>query len=408
MKTTTIKLYSLGAGMMLVLILSAFWMKSNPAPKSFSIPVLLDRNERIMMGQEWDEVQRRYVSLRNQLQANANDHKAATALADLFIKEARITGEHGHYYPAAQAVLNHILDSKTIDPEDKFNALVTKAGVQLSLHDFKEALKTAETALSLNPYNAQIYGVLVDCHVELGQYQKAVSLADQMVAIRPDLRSYSRVSYLREIFGDIDGAKKAMLMAIQAGYPGQEETAWAMHTYAEMLMRYSFDREAKLVYESILQERPNYPFAVAGLGKLAIKANDFTEAESRLKDAIDIAPEVDFYVTLAELYKQQHKTALCEKLKSQILDMLADDTKSGHNMDLEYAHVYNDLFNDTKTALVYAGKELKKRPLNIDVNRTLALLEIEDKDIITARLYYKMASATQSKHPDLEIIKTKI
>ena len=99
-----------------------------------------------------------------------------------------------------------------------------------------------------------------------------------------------------------------MLMAIQAGYPGQEETAWAMHTYAEMLMRYGYNQEARMVYESILQERPNnYPFAIAGLGKLAIKANDFNEAESRLKDTIDIVPEVDFYVTLANLYKNKKK-----------------------------------------------------------------------------------------------------
>ena len=408
MKTKSFKLYSLGAGLLLVLIVSAYWAKSDADTKAFSIPQLLDRNERIMLGQEWDEVQRRYVSLRNQLTANTNDHKAATALAYLFIKEARITGEHGHYYPAAQAVLDHILENKTLDNEDRFNALVTKAGVQLSLHDFNAALNTGESALALNPYNAQIYGVLVDCHVELGQYQKAVLLADQMVAIRPDLRSYSRVSYLREIFGDIDGAKKAMLMAIQAGYPGQEETAWAMHTYAEMLMRYGYNQEARMVYESILQERPNYPFAIAGLGKLAIKANDFNEAESRLKDAIDIVPEVDFYVTLANLYKNQKKTALCEKLKTEILAMLEDDTQSGHNMDLEYAHVYNELFSDTKTALQYAAKELKKRPLNIDVNRTIAMLEVEGMDLKNARLHYQAATATQSKHPDLEVIKAKI
>lgn len=408
MKTKSFKLYSLGAGLLLVLIVSAYWAKRDADTKAFSIPQLLDRNERIMLGQEWDEVQRRYVSLRNQLTANTNDHKAATALAYLFIKEARITGEHGHYYPAAQAVLDHILENKTLDNEDRFNALVTKAGVQLSLHDFNAALNTGQTALALNPYNAQIYGVLVDCHVELGQYQKAVLLADQMVAIRPDLRSYSRVSYLREIFGDIDGAKKAMLMAIQAGYPGQEETAWAMHTYAEMLMRYGYNQEARMVYESILQERPNYPFAIAGLGKLAIKANDFNEAESRLKDAIDIVPEVDFYVTLANLYKKQKKTALCEKLKTEILAMLEDDTQSGHNMDLEYAHVYNELFSDTKTALQYAAKELKKRPLNIDVNRTIALLEVEGMDLKNARLHYQAATATQSKHPDLEVIKAKI
>ena len=31
-------------------------------------------------------------------------------------------------------------------------------------------------------------------------------------------------------------------------------------------------------------------------------------------------------------------------------------TQSGHNMDLEYAHVYNELFSDTKTALQHAAR----------------------------------------------------
>ncbi|MBK7221776.1 MAG: tetratricopeptide repeat protein [Saprospiraceae bacterium] len=329
-------------------------------------------------------------------------------MAYLFIKEARITGEHGHYYPAAQSMLNHILESKDLDNENRFNALVTKAGVQLSLHDFQTALHTAEEAILLNPYNSQIYGVLVDCHIELGNYKEAVAVADKMMALRPDLRSYSRVSYLREIFGDIPGAREAMLMAIQAGYPGQEETAWAMHTYAEMLMRYGMDKEAEVVYKTLLQERPDYPFAIAGLGKLALKRNEFNEAVLKLKDAINIIPEVDFYVTLAELYKSQKNEEALEKLKAEILTMLQDDSASGHNMDLEYAHVYNDLFDDTAKAIVYAKKEYQKRPLNIDVNRTLALLELENNNKEKAISYYKTASSTHSRHPELETIKTKI
>lgn len=409
MKTNTaFKLYSLGSGMILLLILSTFWMKRQQTPNALAIPQLLDRNERITLGREWEEVTRQYVSLKNQLQSNSNDHKSAIGLAYLFIKEARVTGEHGHYYPAALTILNHMLTNKSLDNENRFTALAAKAGVQLSLHDFQAALVTAEKAISLNPYNAQIYGVLVDCHVELGQYQKAVAMADKMVAIRPDLRSYSRISYLREIHGDIEGAKQAMLMAIQAGYPGQEETAWAMHTYAEMLMRYEYNDEAKEVYESILKERPDYPFAIAGLGKLAVKNNEFSKAEVTLKDAIEVVPEVDFYITLAALYKKQNKTALCNQLKTEILAMLEDDTRAGHHMDLEYAHVYNDLFDDTKTALLYAQKEWQKRPLNIDVNRTLAMLEIEKKDMAKAKMHYEAAASTQSRHPDLEIIKTKI
>ena len=48
-----------------------------------------------------------------------------------------------------------------------------------------------------------------------------------MVDIRPDIRSYSRVSYLREIYGDYPGAIEAMKMAVDAGVAGDEATEWA-------------------------------------------------------------------------------------------------------------------------------------------------------------------------------------
>ena len=54
-----------------------------------------------------------------------------------------------------------------------------------------------------------------------GNYEEALKNADQMASIRPDLRSYSRVSYMREIHGDRDGAKQAMKMAGDAGAFGQ-------------------------------------------------------------------------------------------------------------------------------------------------------------------------------------------
>ena len=141
-------------------------------------------------------------------------------LAEVFINEARITGEHGHYYPAALQMLNSILDKPSENDDITFRALSHKAGVLLSLHQFAEALEVGQKAVTLNPYNAHIHGVLVDAYVELGEYEAAVKMADKMVSIRPDLRSYARVSYLREIHGDVDGAIAAMKLAVSAGYPG--------------------------------------------------------------------------------------------------------------------------------------------------------------------------------------------
>jgi hypothetical protein len=54
---------------------------------------------------------------------------------------------------------------------------------------------------------------LVDGNVEMGNYATAIEEADKMISIRPDIRSYSRASYLREIHGDYPGAIDAMKLA---------------------------------------------------------------------------------------------------------------------------------------------------------------------------------------------------
>ncbi len=375
---------------------------------TYQVAKLLDRNEKIMNGKEWDFVQNYYVSLRNKIQKNPADDESQIKLAQLFIQEARVTGEHGHYYPAALAVLNHALALPKIKADNKFNALVTKAGVQLSLHDFSNALATGKEATKINPYNAQLYGVLVDANVELGNYKEAIGYADQMMKIRPDLRSYSRVSYLREIHGDVDGAKEAMLMAINAGYPGYEETAWAMHTYGDMLIRYNELNQAEQVYNTILKERENYPFAIAALAEIAIKKGDDVKGEKLLKQAIDVIPEVGYYITLAELYQKQERAIELEKTKTTILSMMSEDEAAGHNMDLEYAHVYQTLFHNNGKAMSYAQKELSKRPSNIDVNRTLAWLAAENDNKNEAKKFLAAASITNSKHPELTAISKSI
>ena len=124
-------------------------------------------------------------------------------LVEIYIYEARVTGEHPHYYSAALQTLNWMLEGNvTLSKDDMFTTLFYKATVQLAQHNFTDALKTGQDALAINNVNSGIYGVLVDANVELGNYDKAVEMVDKMIQIRPDLRSYSRQSYLREIYGD--------------------------------------------------------------------------------------------------------------------------------------------------------------------------------------------------------------
>jgi len=373
--------------------------------KSIEVAELLQRGEKIQMGKEWDAVQNEYSDYKKTLSKTPNDNETKILLAKLYIKEARVTGEHGHYYPGALAVLEDAINDPEISDDIKFLALTTKAGVQLSLHEFSDALKTGNQALVMNPLNAQIYGVLVDANVELGKYDNAVMLMDKMVALKPDIRSYSRVSYLREIHGDVEGSIKAMTMAVKAGFPGTEETAWAMLTLGDIYQKYGQIENAEKVYKQILEIRPDYPFAVGALGDIAFAKGDETKAEKIYNQAMDIIPEVGFYISMAKLYKKQKRTEELEDITKEILVMLKEDTDSGHNMNLEYADLYYELIGDLEKAKEYSDIEYEKRPNNIDVNRFSAKFAIENGEMDLAKKYYSVASSTNSKYPELMVIR---
>ncbi|MEZ5040055.1 MAG: tetratricopeptide repeat protein [Saprospiraceae bacterium] len=403
----------------ILIILFAFFLNacqptmdnaSQPAEETMfsDIPELLDRAPSLRYEKEWDQVQSTYVRYRNELATNPEKVEARLRLAEVFTNEARVTGEHGHYYPAALKVLDEALSRSKQNPDEQFRALAMKAGVLLSLHQFSEALEVGQAALAMNPYNAQTYGILVDAFVELGQYDQAVEMADKMVNIRPDLRSYARISYLREIYGDVDGAIEAMQLAVDAGYPGYEQTAWARLMLGQRYAQYGEMEKAEMEFQRILIDRPGYPFAIAALGDIALKRGEEAKAEQLLKEAAAAIPEFSFYEKLATIYQKQGRTETFNQTIGDLLVMLQEDQEAGHIMDLELAHLHAELLHDYPTALTYAMKVYEQRPENIEVNRTLAYIYKEMGEATKAQEQLEKASRTNSRHPDLLRLKEQL
>ncbi|HET6992555.1 MAG TPA: tetratricopeptide repeat protein, partial [Bacteroidia bacterium] len=163
---------------------------------------------------EWQADKKTIEGFLAQLKAKPDDYKTMIKLAQAYVQESRVSGDHAYYDKAALQLTDMILAK---EPEN-FEALCCKGTVLLSQHHFSDALVIANQASALNPDNAFIYGLRCDANVELGNYDEAVKMADKMISIRPDMRSYSRVSYLREIYGDMPGAISAMKLAVSAGY----------------------------------------------------------------------------------------------------------------------------------------------------------------------------------------------
>lgn len=57
--------------------------------------------------------------------------------------------------------------------------------------------------------------MLTDANIELGNYKKALEAGQKMVDLKPSMESYIRVSMLRSLYGQVEGAIEAMKIAAQ-------------------------------------------------------------------------------------------------------------------------------------------------------------------------------------------------
>lgn len=358
--------------------------------------VLLERNEVLAQSAEWAVVKSKATELMMKIEADSNDLKSRLQLAQIYMQEARITGEHPYYYPATLKILDDVIRK---DP-NSFEALAFKASVLLSLHHFEEAKEVGQKALVINSDNGFIYGVLCDANVELGNYEEAVKMSDKMQLIRPGLESYSRASYLREIYGQDEGAIEAMKLAFEAGLPGTEEASWAGNTLIHLYINAGDYKNANQVADMILAQRPSYAFAIDAKGQVAMAEGKYDEAIKHFEKAITVMPEFSFYENMADAYKAKGDDTKYKEIYKSVIPMLEEDAKSGHYTDMEMALVYTKL-NEMDKALEHAKKEYDRRPSNIDVNATMAWVLYNKGDMANAKKHLDIALRTGKKNKEM-------
>ena len=371
--------------------------------KSAKVYTLLERKGLLAKTDEWINTKRNVTLLQNKIEANPADIKSTIALANNFILEGRATGNYAYYDVAAMKLANDVLE---ID-SNNFEALTLKSLIYLSQHHFADGLTTAEKAKTLGPRNAFVHGVLVDGNVEMGNYDSAVLCAQQMMDIRPDLRSYARASYLREIYGDYAGAIDAMKLAIEAGAPGDEATEWSRVQLGHLYENTGDLKCAEIYYQIALNNRPGYMHAYAGMARLAMASKDYDKAIGYYKQAANDAIEGAFREELATVYFLSGQKEKANKLTGLLIEDLNKNAQAantdesiGHYADKELAYAYLSVNNYDK-ALEHALLEYNRRPKNIEVNETVAWVNYKKNDVDKALPFIAEALKTKSKNPIL-------
>ena len=352
---------------------------------------------------EWLALKNNADSLMARIKAKPTDTKAAIALTNIYIIEARISGNVAYYDNAALHTVEGILAKQP----DNAEALMLKSLLELSQHHFAEGLQTATIAVNLVPNNAFGYGLLVDANVELGNYEAAVDAADKMITIRPDLRSYSRISYLREIYGDYPGAISAMKLAVAAGVTAEENTEWCRTQLGRLYENIGEVPQAVYQYNLSLAARPGYVNALSGLGRIALFEKKYDSAIYFNNLAAGLTNDLGIKQSLANAYMRAGQTEKAKTIRSEAINIMLKNTEksngepgAGHYSDKElaYAYIHN---NDLDKALEHALAEYNRRPKNIEVNETMAWVYYKRNEIAKALAFLQAAMLTNSKKPEL-------
>ncbi|MEX2236203.1 MAG: tetratricopeptide repeat protein [Dehalococcoidia bacterium] len=227
-------------------------------PGSPSIATANIDSETIVAGDDLDQT---IGALQTSL-AEREDARGYTALGVAYLQKVRETGDPT-YYTQAEGVLDKALE---LDPNN-FEALTSKGALALARHDFEGALELGLKAKEINPDNAHNYGVIGDALLELGRYDEAFEAFQTMVDTRPDLSSYARISYARELTGDIEGAIIAMEQAREAGGGRPENVAFTAALVGNLYFGKGDLDRAELEYSRANAILPDYPPALAGLGR---------------------------------------------------------------------------------------------------------------------------------------------
>lgn len=204
----------------------------------------------------------------------------ASADADALLRRARVESDASHAIEAERLV-REALDR---DPGD-YNAMRMLAAVLLAQHRFADAIPVAERARAVRPDDAWNDGTLGDAWLELGDYDKAFAAFERMVRRRPNAASYARVSYARELQGDLAGAVEAMRLSSEAAPVSDPEArAWHAAQLGNLLLRMGRHDDAEREYRRAEHYLPKHPYARAGMVRLLA-------ARGRLEDALAIVED---------------------------------------------------------------------------------------------------------------------
>jgi tetratricopeptide (TPR) repeat protein len=208
----------------------------------------------------------------------AGESESWTERARAAFKRARAT-DYAEGLTDVEQDLRRALEAR---PED-FAARQLEVRVLLAKHRFEEALVRARPLNQSMPDDVEGWGLVSDAAWGLGDYAEAERAAQWMLKLRSThAGGLERGARLRELFGDIEGAREFWESALRLSLADEEERAWIGTQLAALNRRTGRTEDAARMLRSVLEARLDYQPALAEMARVRMAQPRYAEAAALL------------------------------------------------------------------------------------------------------------------------------
>jgi tetratricopeptide (TPR) repeat protein len=285
------------------------------------------------------------------------DVKKLNSLAVGLTRRARETGDPSYYDQAWQA----LEEARRRNP-DSLETLRISAWVSMGRHEFAKAHATARRYDRRSPGDPWNLSVLGDAAMELGRYREAEQSYQRMVDLKPGPAAYSRVAYLREARGDLEGALGMMQTALDATDSREcEDRAWLLVQVAHLQDLLHRSEEAEKSYRAALASFPGYHYALAGLSELELRRGEGERAVALARQALEAAPHAERYLLLADALRATGEREPASRAEADFERLALGNLDKPDNENHDLVLYYLERRPDPPRALAIALREATRR-----------------------------------------------
>lgn len=298
-------------------------------------------------------------SFQDRIRRNPKDAVSYTILGDLYIRQARETGDVSGYQRAETALQRAL---ELLPGYTPAGALL--ASTYYARHDFNQALDLAEHVYESNPKITSAQVIIADAYLSLGNYQRAETIYQELEQTDASPPVLARLANLQELKGNPNEALHLIRLAagdaLRSGGT-RESVAWYLLRVGDIYFNMGEIKESGAYYEASLRVFENYHLALAGLGKVRAAQGRYDEAIDYYQRAINIVPQPDFLAALGDIYmlRDQPDEAQLQYKTVEYIGKLAELNKQIYNRQL--ANFYSSHDVHVKEALRLALAELESR-----------------------------------------------